>query len=102
GGDWYDAYVLPDGGTAVTVGDVAGHDLTAAATMAQVRNLLRGCAWHGTSGAGDVLARLDDVVLGLDVTGFATTIYGRLDRDGAEAVLRWSSAGHPPPLLLTP
>lgn len=45
GGDWYDAFCLPDGATALAVGDVVGHDLEAAAGMAQVRNVLRAYAW---------------------------------------------------------
>jgi phosphoserine phosphatase RsbU/P len=100
GGDWYDVFVLPDGTCALTVGDVVGHDMTAAAEMAQIRNLLRGCAWHGTAAPSDVLSRLDDVVLGLQVTSWATGVYGRLEAAGAGHVLRWSNAGHPPPLLL--
>ena len=100
GGDWYDAFVLPDGICALTVGDVVGHDMTAAAEMAQIRNLLRGCAWHGTASPSEVLSRLDDVVLGLQVTSWATGVYGRLEAAGNGHVLRWSNAGHPPPLLL--
>jgi GAF domain-containing protein len=44
GGDWYDAFPNGSGGTMIVIGDVAGHDQDAAATMAQVRNLLRGIA----------------------------------------------------------
>ena len=102
GGDWYDAFVLRDGICALTVGDVVGHDLTAAAEMAQIRNLLRGCAWHGSASPSEVLTRLDDVVLGLEVTSWATGVYGRLEGAADGHVLRWSNAGHPPPLLLAP
>lgn len=45
GGDWYDAFSLSDGATALAIGDVVGHDLEAAAGMAQVRNMLRAYAW---------------------------------------------------------
>ena len=45
GGDWYDAFCLPDGSLAVATGDVVGHDLDAAATMGQVRNALRAYAF---------------------------------------------------------
>ncbi|AZM87532.1 GAF domain-containing protein [Streptomyces sp. W1SF4] len=48
GGDWYDAYPLPElpgtGGTgalALAVGDITGHDMGAAAIMGQVRSMLR-------------------------------------------------------------
>ncbi len=44
GGDWYDSFVLPDGATMLVIGDVAYHDLRAATTMGQLRNMLRGLA----------------------------------------------------------
>jgi len=44
GGDWYDAFLQPDGATMLVIGDVAGHDTAAAATMGQLRSLLRGVA----------------------------------------------------------
>jgi serine phosphatase RsbU (regulator of sigma subunit) len=34
GGDWYDLFALPDGAIGVAIGDVMGHDVTAAASMA--------------------------------------------------------------------
>lgn len=45
GGDWYDAFPLPRGDTALVIGDVVGHDLDAAAGMAQLRNMLRAYTW---------------------------------------------------------
>ncbi len=44
GGDWYDAFRLPDGRLAVATGDVMGKGLTAAAGMGRVRNALRALA----------------------------------------------------------
>ena len=44
GGDWFDAFILPDGTAALVLGDVAGHDALAATTMMQLRTLLRGFA----------------------------------------------------------
>ncbi|MER6067112.1 SpoIIE family protein phosphatase [Streptomyces sp. NPDC001792] len=41
GGDWYDAFPLRDGALALVIGDVVGHDLTAAAGMAQSHGILR-------------------------------------------------------------
>ena len=46
GGDWYDAFELPDGRIALTVGDVVGHGLAAAAAMGQVRTALAALADH--------------------------------------------------------
>ena len=53
GGDWYDALVLPDGRLAVVVGDVAGHGLSAAAAMGQIRNALRAYLLRGDSPGPD-------------------------------------------------
>src|SRR3982751_4024130 len=45
GVDWYDAFAQPDGSVMLAVGDVSGHDIEAAATMGQLRNLVRGDAF---------------------------------------------------------
>ena len=59
GGDWYDAFSGPDGALTLVVGDVTGHDRRAAATMAQVRNLLRGVVYAGAGSPARSLAALD-------------------------------------------
>jgi serine phosphatase RsbU (regulator of sigma subunit) len=97
GGDWYDAYGLPDGSLALAVGDVVGHDLDAAATMGQLRNALRAYAATGEPPAR-VLTRLNQLTTQAQ-GGLATVVYGRLAPD--LRAFRWASAGHPPPLLLT-
>jgi len=97
GGDWYDAFVLPDGAVALAVGDVVGHDLDAAATMGQMRNALRAYAHEGGPPAS-VLGRLNRLVDGLADGGMATVAFGVLDP--AEGTFRWAGAGHPPPLLI--
>jgi len=97
GGDWYDAFCLPDGGLAVATGDVVGHDLDAAATMGQVRNALRAYAF-GDDPPAEVLARLNRLITGLGDSGMATALFGRLDP--AQRMFRWSCGGHPPPLLI--
>ena len=107
GGDWHDSFVLPDGALALTVGDVAGHDRDAAATMAQVRNMLRGVAYTLTEPPAAVVSALDQAMIGLDVTTIATAILGRVEQTTAQEhadvhVLRWTNAGHPPPVLLEP
>jgi hypothetical protein len=102
GGDWYDAFVLPDGVTALVIGDVAGHDMPAAAQMGQLRNLLRGIAWHTNPAPHAVIAALDTTAHGLGVVDLATAVYARIEasEDGGWQ-LRWANAGHPPPLLIT-
>jgi serine phosphatase RsbU (regulator of sigma subunit)/PAS domain-containing protein len=100
GGDWYDAFVQPDGATMLVIGDVVGHDTEAAAAMGQLRGLLRGIAYRDGAGPGDVLAGLDVAMQGLGVHAMATAAIVRLEPgpDGT-ARLRWSNAGHPPPLV---
>jgi PAS domain S-box-containing protein len=102
GGDWYDAFPLPGGDLAVGVGDVVGHDLRAAATMSQLRSMLRGLAHDSEAAPSEVVSRLDRVACGLDVTPFTTLIYARLSRRDGRTVFRWSNAGHPAPLLVEP
>ena len=107
GGDWYDAFVLPDGALAVTIGDIAGHDRDAAAGMAQVRNLLRGIAHTLGEPPAVVMGALDKAMAGLAVETIATAILARVERESDESqnprlVLRWTNAGHPPPALISP
>jgi PAS domain S-box-containing protein len=102
GGDWHDAFALPGGDLAVGVGDVAGHDLSAAAAMGQLRSMLRALAYETEGAPSDVVRRLDRVASRLDVTGFTTLVFGRICRRGDTTVFRWANAGHPPPVLVPP
>ncbi|MGY1783559.1 SpoIIE family protein phosphatase [Geodermatophilus sp. SYSU D00698] len=107
GGDWYDVFVQPDGSTMLVIGDVVGHDVQAAACMAQLRGLLRGIAYDSGDSPAAVLARLDAAIEGLRLGAMATVLVGRLgqtDDDRAAGVtrLRWASAGHLPPLVAAP
>ncbi|WP_410538016.1 SpoIIE family protein phosphatase [Streptomyces sp. KL2] len=103
GGDWYDAFPLRDGATALVIGDVIGHDLAAAAGMAQLHGMLRVLAWDRTGPPSAVVDRLDDALPAITDVPMATLVLARVE--GPEEGpwrLRWTSAGHPPPLLATP
>jgi PAS domain S-box-containing protein len=105
GGDWYDAFLQPSGSTVVVIGDVVGHDAAAAAAMGQLRGMLRGIAHRDGVGPGAVLTELDTAMEGLGVDTMATAAIARLEQtDGERAAgtvrVRWSNAGHPPPLLI--
>jgi hypothetical protein len=78
GGDWYDVFRLSDGDLAVVVGDVVGHDTRAAATMGQLRAMLRGLAYHTDDQPHRALETLDRLVRTMHLTAFATGIYARL------------------------
>jgi PAS domain S-box-containing protein len=98
GGDWYDALERPDGKIALVVGDVVGHGLRAAAVMGQLRNAFRAYALAETSPA-EVMARVNRLVMSDEEDVMATALYLVLDRESGE--VWFSSAGHPPPLVLS-
>ncbi|MGI8522014.1 MAG: GAF domain-containing SpoIIE family protein phosphatase, partial [Nocardioides sp.] len=103
GGDWYDASVMADGRTSLTVGDVVGHDLTAAANMGRLQNMLCALSWANPGAPpSDVVGQLDLACRDLGHDHLATLLHARLERETAGHVLHWTSAGHLPPLLVHP
>lgn len=102
GGDWYDVFTVPGGRTVLVIGDVAGHDGGAATTMAQVRNVVRGVAHVLVDPPATILSAVDRAVCSLNPGVLATMILAEVTTavDGTGLVLRWSSAGHPPPVLV--
>jgi GAF domain-containing protein/anti-sigma regulatory factor (Ser/Thr protein kinase) len=99
GGDWYDAFALPDGRIALVVGDVVGKGVQAAATMGQLRNSLRAFASEHAD-PGEVVRRLSRMVDALPEAPFATLAY--LVLDVSQRHCRYVVAGHPPPLVVHP
>ncbi|MBN1095255.1 SpoIIE family protein phosphatase [Blastococcus sp. TML/C7B] len=101
GGDWYDAFEQATGTTVLAIGDVVGHDTRAAAAMGQVRGLLRGISYSSGGSPARVLTELDRALAGLALRTMATAVIAHLEpQDGGGALLRWSNAGHPPPVLV--
>jgi GAF domain-containing protein len=98
GGDWWDAFPLPDGRIVFVVGDVAGHGVSAASAMTQVRTALRAYLFEGHSPA-TCLDRLDLLMSGLLDQRVATAVLAVLDP--ATGRVELASAGHPPPMLIT-
>jgi anti-sigma regulatory factor (Ser/Thr protein kinase) len=95
GGDWYDAFHLPNGQLAITIGDVAGKGLRAAVAMASTRPALRGCALEGLSPA-HVLERVNQQ-LTYEGSGMVTALCGIFDPVKLE--FTFATAGHPSPLI---
>ncbi|MEV6166662.1 PP2C family protein-serine/threonine phosphatase [Streptomyces sp. NPDC051954] len=93
GGDWYDAFWMPDGRIGLSIGDVQGHNIEAAAFMGQVRVGLRALA-SVTSEPGELLSRTNDLLLSLGAGLFATCTFMRLDP--STGVLESARAGHIP------
>jgi serine phosphatase RsbU (regulator of sigma subunit) len=116
GGDWYDAFQQPSGATVLAIGDVVGHDTRAAASMGQVRGLLRGISYARGGSPAQVLSELDRAVQGLALDTMATALVARLEADDArrddarhgsrlrdgQVLFRWASAGHLPPFVIAP
>jgi PAS domain S-box-containing protein len=98
GGDFYDVAPLTGGQVAIAVGDVVGHDITAAATMGQLRSVYRALLVESPSPSA-VIDRLQASWPLLGLQRMATALFATLDLPSGE--LRVASAGHPPPLLLT-
>lgn len=96
GGDWYDAFELPDGRVAVSIGDVTGHGVTSAATMGRVRHALRDFALDSTE-PGQVFELVQRVLMLEDRSTMATAIFGYIDP--VAGMLSYANAGHPDPLL---
>ncbi|RAJ45330.1 serine phosphatase RsbU (regulator of sigma subunit) [Kitasatospora sp. SolWspMP-SS2h] len=102
GGDWYDSFVLPAGHTTLIIGDVTGHDLKAAVTMSQLRNMLRGIACDRQEPTDKILHRMDLAQQTLYPGTTATCVYAILEGpEGGPWSLEYAVAGHPPPLLIT-
>lgn len=107
GGDWYDAFVQPDGATTLVIGDVVGHDTSAAASMGQLRSMLRGIAVTGDAGPARLLSQLDGAITQLQLHTYATAALARFEQTPEDLErgitrMRWSNAGHPPPLIIHP
>lgn len=99
GGDWYDAFLLPGDRLGFVVGDVVGHQMDAAIVMGQLRTALRAFALDG-AGPGSAVARLSRFSLSVPDALCTTVVYAELEL--ATQTLRWSSAGHLPPIVLSP
>ena len=99
GGDWYDAFRLPDGRIAFSIGDVAGHGLRAAIVMGEVRQAFRAAALNPTS-PSHVVERANTIVNMRSNPVMVTAMFGIIDPN--DATVTYASAGHPAPVLALP
>src|SRR5579884_1831807 len=99
GGDWYDAFELPDGKIGISIGDVSGHGVEAAAQMSSIRNAIR-MAMVLESDLSKVLAGAD-FLFAHEVVGatFCTALVAVVDVE--KATMTCAAAGHPGPLIWT-
>jgi PAS domain S-box-containing protein len=99
GGDLYEATVMEDGTVSLTIGDVAGRGIPAAAVMGRVRTALRAYVLDGYAPA-DVMQRVDRLLRESGDHDMVTVFHLRLDP--ASGIAEYVRAGHPPALLRLP
>jgi serine phosphatase RsbU (regulator of sigma subunit) len=98
GGDFYDVVRTHDRAVAA-IGDVQGHNVTAAGLMGQIRTAVRAYTAVG-QGPGEVMRSTNRLLIDLRADLFASCVYLSVDRERGRMVL--ARAGHPPPLLRRP
>ncbi len=99
GGDWFDAFALPDGRVVISIGDVFGHGLHAAVVMSSIRHGLRVLALQQSQ--PDRMLQVVDEALARDYPdASASAVVAVLDPSAR--TLTYAVAGHPSPLLRTP
>ncbi|NBM18347.1 PP2C family protein-serine/threonine phosphatase [Streptomyces sp. GC420] len=96
-GDWYDVVDLPPDRYAVAVGDVVGHGLHAAAVMGMLRSALSAVI-RAIPSPAQALEILGLYARSVDGAMAATAVKVLIDTRGR--LIIYSSAGHPPPVLL--
>jgi serine phosphatase RsbU (regulator of sigma subunit) len=99
GGDWYDAFQLPDERIAITVGDVVGHGLGAAVLMSRLRHSLRAALFTDPDATRALI--VTDRLMRLEpAEDFATALIALIDP--VHGTISCASAGHPGPLIWEP
>jgi PAS domain S-box-containing protein len=98
GGDWYDVVSLPGQRTGVVAGDCVGHGLPAAAIMGQLRSASQAVLLRAP-GPAEALADLDTFASRIPGAECTTVFCAIIDP--AAGTVTYTSAGHPPPILVT-
>jgi integral membrane sensor domain MASE1 len=98
GGDWYDAFELPDKRIVFSIGDVAGHGLEAAVAGARMRWSIFASAFDADDPA-EILSKVDGAAQ-LPTNAPTTAMVAIMSADFSK--LSYACAGHPPPILAGP
>jgi integral membrane sensor domain MASE1 len=98
GGDWYDAFELPDGRIVFSIGDVAGHGLDGAVTAARLRRSIFAAAFDAV-GPAMILSKADRTIHP-ELEVMATALVAIISKD--LTTMSYAAAGHPPPILAGP
>ncbi|MET0144765.1 MAG: GAF domain-containing SpoIIE family protein phosphatase [Ilumatobacteraceae bacterium] len=99
GGDWFDAFVLPDDSLGIVMGDVTGSGLAAAVVMGRLRSALRAYAIDAATPA-EALDKLNRKFMHFEPGQMATVLYFTISPDRETVTI--ASAGHPPPIGASP
>jgi len=96
GGDWFDAFELPDGRLVFSIGDVAGHGLQASVIAGRLRQAIFTLAFKIDDPAL-LLKDVDRILTYQEPETVVTALVGLIDP--TQSKLTFASAGHPPPLI---
>ncbi|MFJ2114563.1 PP2C family protein-serine/threonine phosphatase [Streptomyces sp. NPDC087850] len=96
GGDWCDALGLPGGEALLAIGDLTGHGVVAASSLAMLLGAVRGMGMAGI-GPGPLLGHLNQLVDSSEQPVLGSALCARYDP--MTGMFAWAQAGHPAPLL---
>ena len=99
GGDWFEMLDLPGERLAVSVGDVVGSGIGAAAAMGQIRSAVRVLALAGKHPM-ELLETMDAFAESVEGAPMSTAVCAELDTRTGH--ITYACAGHPPPLVVGP
>ena len=99
GGDWCEAFVLPDATIIFSIGDVSGHGEAKFPAAVVLRKAIRRAVQSGKNPA-EALESANRVLADYDVNEQATAVVARFD-PSTEALV-YANAGHPAPVLAGP
>ena len=101
GGDYYEAFTLPDNRMVLLVGDASGHGMKACMSIFTMHTLIRMIRFDEFLDVAKLVQHINEQLCRQQVVtgegGFITMLYGVFDSETRE--LLWASAGHQMPVL---
>ncbi len=100
-GDFYDAFILPDGQVGLIIADICGKGVGAALFMALIRSLIRFFTEQVGADVFKVIPLTNNYIVRhhqYQKRMFATIIFGVLDTE--TGIMTYINAGHHPPIMI--